>query len=335
MNAQTVQVNLPQCELVGLHLRNWALRPEFYQREFLTSSFSKEEHLRMQFFAVAICHQTYSLQFTKAQLYGWDVIEKVAVQMARERHPLLKPEVCASSSIEQLRYMLASVFSEERNPESCQFENLEERARILQQIGKYLMQEFNGSLTQFLESTGFYLIHGGAGLYKKLSLLEGFCDPLRKKSSFFIKLATEANLIDIRDKENLIPIMDYHMQRVLLRMGCVEVLDQQLATHLRQRDPLLSDTPIREACIEALRIIARKSSHGLLQMNDIFWPLGRSCCNEKPLCVHGLCEKSPCTLTTTLELKSHKNCIFIEVCKGTNNPAYRSFWQPVIKTHFY
>ncbi|MBU0530577.1 MAG: hypothetical protein KKC05_02785, partial [Nanoarchaeota archaeon] len=179
------------------------------------------------------------------------------------------------------------------------------------------------------------LINKGQGLYELLDKFEAYRDPLKKKSTLFIKFLVEADLFEIKDTENLVPMMDYHMQRVLLRMGCVEILDADLKNKLLKRERIDSDEEIRSACVEALKIVSRVSGHDVTKMNDFFWPLGRSCCGEKTLCFDMRCSKSPCTFDLLVELASHEKCVFEGVCKGSLNQEYRSYWQPIVETHYY
>ncbi len=145
----------------------------------------------------------------------------------------------------------------------------------------------------------------------------------------------EAGLLNIHDSENFIPIMDYHMQRVLLRMGCVEITDKILRDKISSREPMQTDEPIRSACIGAFRLIAAGSGHPVIKLNDFFWSLGRSCCNENLLCQTGRCEKNPCTFEQIVELGDHHYCMFEGICTGSKNKSYRNLWQPVVQTHYY
>jgi hypothetical protein len=165
--------------------------------------------------------------------------------------------------------------------------------------------------------------------------MEAFSDPLQKKSTFLIKLLEESALLKIKDHEHFIPIMDYHMQRVLMRLGCVEITDKQLHQQLIERTPINSDEAIRVACVDAFRIIADISGHPVTKMNDFFWSVGRSCCNETTLCKDKVCSKNPCTLTQIIKLNIHNFCIFEEDCKGYRDDNYRNLWQPLVDTHFY
>ena len=118
-------------------------------------------------------------------------------------------------------------------------------------------------------------------------------------------------------------------------MGCVEIVDQFLKNRLKTREPLGSDEEIRSKCIEAINIISEVSGYQAVQMNDFFYPLGRSCCMEKILCVDGECNKDPCTFYKVVEMTSHEKCVFEGTCKGSGDAEYRRFWQPVVETHYY
>ena len=129
--------------------------------------------------------------------------------------------------------------------------------------------------------------------------------------------------------------MDYHIQRVLLRLGCVEILDIRLKEALIKQVPVDSDDEIRSASIEAVKQLALDSGHTTTMIHDFLWPLGRSCCKEKPLCKHGVCDKTPCTFELFVPLSSHKTCVFDGTCKGSLSEDYINLWQPIVETQYY
>ncbi len=330
-----VSVNTAQSKNVGAILKDLNIRPEFYKREFLSLNAGRETKLRLYLFSAAICHQTYSLVNRKKNLYGWDFMEYGFLQMIKHNSFLfgnLNREVCSKSKIKK---HLAVFFSDDGNPDHCTLDNLDERSAMLEELCNVAVSEYEGSISDLLDDSHRKLINKGNGIYESLGRFQGFNDPLKKKITFFLKLATDAGVFSITDMENLIPIMDYHMQRVLMRMGCVEINDKQLHSSLINRRPVESDVDIREACIEAMRIISNTSGHGIMKMNDFFYPLGRSCCNEQPMCVANSCEKNPCTFFTVVDLKSHEKCIFEPVCKAARDENYRKLWQPIVETNFY
>jgi hypothetical protein len=330
-----VSVNATQCRNTGLILKKNSIRPSFYEREFLSFKADRETKLRLYLFSAAICHQTYSLANRGLNLYGWDFLEYGFLQMIKNHSFLFKNLNPVDCSVKNIREHLAVTFSENGDAKNCTLDNLEERSEMLEEICNVAITDFDGTISALLEQSEGKLYNSGRGAYEVLGRFKGFNDPLKKKITFFLKLATDAGVFNVADPENIIPIMDYHMQRVLMRLGCVEINDKRLYTDLINRNPAGSDKPVREACIEAIKIIADVSEHGIFKMNDFFWPLGRSCCNENPLCVSNTCEKTPCTFFTVVDLKSHESCIFEKICKGSTDEYYRKLWQPVVETNFY
>jgi hypothetical protein len=328
-------VGTGQCIAIGKVLSGYTLNESFLQRPFLHQQSDDETIARACFFSVAICHQTHQLYNTDLNLYGWDYLEYVFTGLSNRGSITLDPCWLASADKNILMEKFAQLFPRGGTGSVSSLDSLDERICLLKNSALFILSEYNNSVLQFLKSTESRLINSGFGYYEQLIATDAFADPLCKKSTFLLKLLADCAVYHIIDTENLVPIMDYHMQRVLLRNGAIEVPDEKLAASLRNRTPLQSDQSIRVASIEAMRKIARSSGHSLLTMNDIFWPLGRSCCLDNPLCISGLCEKNPCTLTRNIRLDHHSACILEPVCRGAMNQGYRDFWQPEVVTHFY
>jgi hypothetical protein len=329
-----ILVNKKQSKLVGETLKGYHIRPSFFQRPYLSLNANRETKLRIYFYAAGICHQTRSLIDKSRNLAGWEFLEDVFTKLALDDAKFLWPEYLSSISISEIIHQLQILFSDNGSPENCTLDRIEERARMLKEMAVLLNRNYGNSVAKFLDESKSLLYNNGKGYYESLSKLEAFCDPRKKKITFFLKLATDAKSLKIKDKENIIPIMDYHMQRVLLRMGCVET-DKETQDKLINKEVFSSDSEIREACIESIKIIAKTSEHGILSMNDFFWPLGRSCCSESHLCHSNKCSKNPCTFFNMVELSEHKNCIFEKACKGSHNENYRLIWEPMVETHYY
>lgn len=333
---QKVKVNKTKCTEIGKIIKTLKFRKSFLERDFLKFDDTVENRNRLYFFSVAICHQTYNLADKKKNLFGWDYLEYVFMKIQKHYPELTDPEFLSNCSRNELKENLADVFAKNHSENICTLDRLEERAGQMIEIGKLANKHFNNSITDLLgKSNGFLYNNEKEGFYEFLPTMQVFSDPQRKKISFLLKLLTDAGLIKIKDPENLIPIMDYHMQRVLLRMGCVEVIDDKLKNDLIERKPMNSDNEIREVCIESMRIISEVSGYDVLKMNDLFWPLGRSCCNEITLCRSGKCEKSPCSLPAAIEFDKHDSCVFEDVCLASSDDEYLKYWQPVVETHFY
>ncbi|MCF8365166.1 MAG: hypothetical protein K9H16_05265 [Bacteroidales bacterium] len=328
-------LNPQQCIRTASVIQPLRLKSDFYHRDYLNVDVEAETRFRMHFFAVAICHQTHTLFHPLLNIYGWDFIENVFAKLATGGDLLINPEFLNSASIEEIASRLAMAFTHSNDPAACSLDRLHERARLMQEASNILISKYSGKVSNIFSQAGEMLIYEKKGLYHLLSQMEAFADPKQKKSSFLIKLLEEDGLVKIKDPENFIPIMDYHMQRVLLRLGCVEIKDADLRKRILNRETLESDEPIRQLCIDAFKIIAEYSGHPLTKMNDFFWSLGRSCCNETTLCTHQVCSKSPCTFTEIVEVSDHSKCEFQDICFGAKNDTYRNLWQPVVETHYY
>ncbi len=328
-----VGVNQEQCHGLGRVLAKYSFREDFYHRPFLSVNLDAEAKSRLYFFSVGICHQTWNLANPAANLYGWDYLEEGFLQVFNKSSWLADPFAVSKVSLFDIANELATYFVPPLSSVSS-LDRLEERSRLYFDMAEKLINNFDGSVLQLLHQAEGKA-GGSTGIYKLLEVFEAYSDPLRKKSSFFLKLLSDAHLFFVKDTENLIPVMDYHMQRVLLRTGSVEVYDSELRKALLFRQELFDDFSIREACLKASSLIAAHAGKGVLQMNDVLYMLGRSCCLDHPLCASGRCAKQPCSLTRTLFLDHHPKCIFTEVCKGAHSSKYRRLWNPVVKTHYY
>ncbi|MFH0977664.1 MAG: hypothetical protein V1837_00035 [Candidatus Woesearchaeota archaeon] len=323
-------VNTEQCAEVAKALARLRIRDSFYEREFISLKVEPETKARMYLFSAAICHQTHSLQ--DKDLKGWEYMEKVFTELGKARSELIDPNNLTRHQ-EQIVGWLKMAFTNEKG--DCTLDLLEERALMMNELAKWLKEQHGAEVVNVLEETEGYLLNKGKGLYELLGETRAFADPLRKKSTVFLKHLLDARLYKVRDEENIVPGIDYHVQRVLLRMGCVEIEDEELKERLWNKEPLDSDSEIRNACVEAIRQIAQKSGKELLQVNDFLWPLGRSCCHETTLCQNRKCRRKPCTFQKTVEIKVHERCAFEAVCKGSTEQNYRAYWQPIVKTDFY
>lgn len=324
-----------KCQQVGEVLSEYKVKDAFYNREFLSFDAARETKLRVYLMSAAICHQTYSLFHETLNLWGWEFMEYGFLQMVKEKNPLLNPGYLGICQNEEISDVLLRIFSYDGNSENSTLDRIEERTHMLFEICTEIKTNYNGSVSEFLDQSKGFLFNDGKGYYEILERFTAFCDPQKKKITFFLKLATDGGVLQIKNQENIIPIMDYHMQRVLMRLGCVKIEDEKLRQNLINREPQQTDEPVRGACIEAIKIIAEESGKDILTMNDFLWPLGRSCCNETTLCTDKTCCKQPCTLSEMIEVDNHDFCIFEDCCQGSFDEDSRSLWEPVLETHYY
>lgn len=330
-----VKANYGNSKAVGEILKGLKIRDNFLRRRFLKNNFTDEQKLSMLFNAVAICHQTRNLYSPGHNLYGWDYIEKAFTDLAENNNPLLNPEFVVTLNAKELQNLLLVIFSDTGEASDSSLENIEERSELYLSINKLIISRFHGLFSEFLLSTGNLLLNKGEGFYELLSEIDAFSDPRRKKSSFLLKLLIDAGLYHFNDEQNYIPIVDYHMQRVLLRLGCVEVIDPEYDFKLKNNIHVETDIPVRQACIDAFHTISEVSGLKVWAMNDIFWPLGRSCCNQITLCTDKKCSKNPCTFDLMIETNQHNQCIFEEVCQSFLKGMPKEYNEPNIITHYY
>ncbi|KAF5066799.1 hypothetical protein DSECCO2_260070 [anaerobic digester metagenome] len=332
---QRIKPDPERCRAVGLLTGTLRIRQSFYDRRFLKARLKKEAKLSMLFGAVAICHQTNALHSAKKNLSGWDYMEAAFLSLAEQSSWLLEPTVVAQTNKNVIRKALLTAFSDSGHAGDSTLDRIDERADLYQDLCKMITRQYGGKFGQLLASSKGLLISNGGGFYELLAASMAFGDPVRKKSSFLFKLLYDSGLYTVNDPENFVPIMDYHMQRVLLRMGCLIINDKILEEKLISGAEMQSDEPVRSACIEALKIIAIHSGFQPWVMNDFFWSLGRSCCNETTLCSDHFCIKKPCTFHLMTEISDHSGCAFASCCLGNNDIKYRSFREPNVKTHYY
>ncbi len=327
---KTIIVNTEQSRRIGEIVGELDFKADFLERKFLRLPVSNEIKTAMYYYAVGICHQTYHLANPNLNLFGWDFLEYGFMEIAMQKPKLLDAHYLVQLSPSDLIPLIKPFFAEDHKAEKCTLDTLEERAELWLDMAQFIAKTKNNHL-KFISNSK----DDAKYFYHQLPQTTAYSDPLQKKSSFFMKLLEDSGLAHFGKDQELIPIMDYHMQRVLLRSGCVEVVDEKLKHSLQNREAIESDKEIREACIASMKIIAKTAGYSIFKMNDVFYTMGRSCCNETMLCESHKCEKSPCTLTLAVELGKHEHCIFQDICKGATDNDYRQYWQPQVITHFY
>ncbi len=192
----------------------------------MTVALAEETKLRMQFYAVSICHQTHTLHHPALNLWGWDSLEHAFLNIATTNNKLIDPAFFAKLSVSELKIQLHPLFSPDTKPENCTLDRLDKRAKLMIEALNFILKNYNGIIGEMMTSTGQKPYNNDKGVYEILAKRNTFSDPMQKKSTFLIKLLEESALLKIKAPEYFIPIMDYHMQRVLLRLGCVDIPDQ-------------------------------------------------------------------------------------------------------------
>lgn len=283
----------------------------------------------------AICHQTHNLKCLDRNLIGWNYLEEVFIELANTRSKLLDIHYLAGCEINHLADQLEKLFPLYSGEDITSLDRALERAELIIKSCISIIESGANSVMSYLNPSEGLLHNQGRGLYELMEKLEAYKDPFKKKSTLFIKLLVQARLVEVADPENYVPLMDYHMQRLLLRTGCVVVEDEVLKDKLINRETLHTDIEIRRSCIEAIKIVTELSGKSIFDLDDIFWSIGRSCCKEKRLCQDGECNITPCTFTQISTIKEHHRCVFESSCKGRLDIALGNIWEPQVTTSYY
>lgn len=327
-----IRINEDQTRDIGKCIKGTQFKASYVNRPFVTYSAKAEWKSNAYMMASAVCHQTHNLRNETSNLIGWNYIEHVFRGLAEDNNPFLDFNNLNVMSAEEIGYILASFFPLNSESIESTLDNPFERGMLIKDLVTYVVGLGNGSSYEFVQDQAGQSLEN---LYDGLSKMQAFSDPYRKKSTLYIKLMHQSGLIELDDIMSVNPLMDYHMQRLLLRTGCVEILDEELSRKLKNRDALASDSDVRKACIDAIVKISSASGISILDLDDLFWAIGRSCCNKEILCSSGKCDKSPCTFTTIVDDPKHVSCILQEGCRGYKTASLKDYWEPNVTTEYY
>lgn len=125
-------------------------------------------------------------------------------------------------------------------------------------------------------------------------------DPLRKKSLLLAMILNDRpeNFLPLRDDEQVAPLIDYHLQRSCLRIGLIDVLDDELKNKLCNRQIVLpaEEWAVRYSAYRAIEQVIALSGKSLGAVNQFFFSARKRCpemsepecefCQVDPECAH-------------------------------------------------
>ena len=124
-------------------------------------------------------------------------------------------------------------------------------------------------------------------------------DPLRKKAGLLaIILQQRPEAFMVNGEEKVPPVVDYHVMRSCLRMGLLDVVDEELATRLTRRQILSADDEwaVRAAAHAAVEQVVDKSDKSMGAVDWFFFQARKRCpemsepccdlCAVHPACAH-------------------------------------------------
>jgi len=325
-----VKINPEQCKIIGKVLESFKIIPNIYCRRPKTLE-GKEKEASLWFYLVAICHDTKSLQGTidNEWLKGWDYLVAALRKKQDSDSSFFTAERISKIKADELKSILPTI------------SGVEKRTELLNDCAVKLLKNFDGRVMNLFKiSKGFLKREDGKGLLDILNDFEAYKDPLQKKSLVFLHYCRDARLLDMRDPQNLKMPIDYHMMRVALRTGIIDILDKNLERKLKNRENVTTedDLEIRSRAQKAYENVSKHSGFDVAQLDLIIWSLGRSCCDwrHEPFCAGNKCNiGEKCTLIKNVEVDCNKSCPLDGVCLGSKDKEFKKFYETNITTTYY
>jgi hypothetical protein len=335
-DAALVRVNGDHCRDLARCLDTLLVRPDPYLKRPAHEDERRQE-ANYWFYIVAICQSTRTFEGTidGQWVRGWDYL----VRASRRR----REDMCAERMLTYAAEDLCSLLSDDFDADHSPIDRVSERLGQLHDCARRLSDNYGGQAMGVFEQAEGRLL-GAHGLLDLLSEFEAYSDPMHKKSVLLAGMLHEVGIWPLGDAHNLKVAMDYHAMRVALRCGMVEVVDAELAKHLREKKPVSDDwnQAVRSAVSAACDLMLSESNLSVLAFDKFIWHLGRSCCfyEHDPICGPGrtaeACfKRENCSFLGATAYDCPNVCIFDGVCKGSRDPAYAAYWETNIYTTAY
>jgi hypothetical protein len=226
--------------------------------------------------------------------------------------------------------------SDDGDPGSSTVDRVDQRVALLNDMGQALIDGYGGAAANLLAASKGRL-EGATGLFQRLQRLHAYRDPVRKKSSLLIQVLRLAGVLEPVDPDALGIAVDYHVLRVLLRSGALQLKGAR-GRELRGGAAMseAEDLRVRRKAAEAGRAMAQVV--GVEVLDPMLWMIGRNCCapGREPVCRTGPCTLADtCSLIATSDLSCTQACPFEGSCAGSRNPEAAAFREPWIDTDLY
>jgi len=334
--ASFLRVDEEQCQNLAHRLRLLQVHPDPYLKRPASES-ERHQEANYWFYITAICQSTRTFEGTidGRRLRGWDYL----LQASQRRMAEFTAECMQAYKAGDL----LSLLSDDFNPDHSSIDRVQERLGQLHDCARRLLRDYDGEAMGVYERSAGRLA-GEGGLLALLAEFAAYADPLQKKSLLLTSMLHESGVWPLQDAHNLRVAMDYHVMRVALRSGAVEVRDTVLACNLRGRRPVSDalDQAVRMAVSAACDVMVQESRLSVFALDKLLWHLGRSCCfyDHDPICGAGQANEScfkrhKCTFIQATTYLCPNVCVFDGVCKGSRDVAYRSYWETNVYTAYY
>ena len=103
-----------------------------------------------------------------------------------------------------------------------------------------LLAFYDGDVMNLYEAGGRSL-RGENGILARLAVCKAYSDPVEKNSFLFTMFAHKCGAWQVHDLAYLKVAIDYHIMRIALRSGMIQVQDAELAHRLKEREPVSAE----------------------------------------------------------------------------------------------
>jgi len=332
------RVNASKCRELGLRLKPIRVLPDPNIRRARTIH-EKRRQAEFWFYVIAMCQATKTLQgyIDGKWLRGGDYL----LAACRRRFDSDQDFFTANRMKSIREDGLKALLSDDGNADHSTIDRIAERVGLLQDCARGLLERFDGDILRLYNiSEGYLIRRDRKGLLNLLKNFRAYSDPVEKKSFLLLLYLNESGVWKIRDLENLKIAVDYHVMRIALRAGIVNVVDNALASRLLQRKRVKQseDYEVRKTVREACSLLSKYSRHSAFDIDTMLWNMGRSCCFYKhdPICDTRICYKRDrCSFIKATNYLCLGKCIFDGACLGSRNECYRKLWETNVYTQYY
>lgn len=238
---------------------------------------------------------------------GSDLLWKATMRALNNNETVFRPEHLAAIEPTELFF---NIFSDDKGP--IPFPDLKERFKITRQYGRWFQKQ---NLTPSMIVSKANSAEKQLKCFREqLRLVDGYNEDFLEKKNLLLAMVLGSRperFLDVGDFRNWQPITDYHLMRVALRLGLVD-LDKDEIEENRSRSWVNSKTEkqIRAEIHKAIQKVINQSWHSMAFIDEKMWNARRYCPEmSKPDCA---------------------KCIFTEVCKKRIE-----LFQPVFRTTAY
>lgn len=277
-----IEVNQIKCEEVAKIFRGRTIPSDREEIEFL--GFTQDETANLLFLIVGICHQTsprekpaLSGYVGDAHLKGWDFLLQRFVECSRTNKELLDSNEWDKFTASKV----TEIWGENLTNPSF-------RAKLINDLGDGLANRGWRTANKIHASCDGQIAGKDKSILKTLATFKAYRDPVQKKSFFLLSLMRNTSIWNYQDHENLGAPVDYHEVRGHLRLGTVEVTDDNLRRKLLNHDIVtpVEDVAIRRSVLDAIMYISNQS---LIRdpsgFHYLYWNIFRNYCSvNEPNC---------------------------------------------------